>query len=103
MTLFKGLKNLKLDLDLPEALLGSCVLGLVGAGLGMLLLRLVKEGEPSERHRFSQVERVFRFFFILKNIGIEFFHTLFDFVFERFFDPFRGELIDAWLVERIGF
>lgn len=34
VTLFKGLKNLKLDFDLPEALLLAAGLGLVGAVLG---------------------------------------------------------------------
>ncbi|HIF99275.1 MAG TPA: inorganic phosphate transporter, partial [Myxococcales bacterium] len=34
VTLFKGLKNLKLDLDLPEALVASALLGLLGAGIG---------------------------------------------------------------------
>ena len=36
VTLFKGLKPLKLDLDLTEALIGSVILGLVGAGLGII-------------------------------------------------------------------
>ena len=34
VTMFKGLKPLKLDLDLTEAVIGSLILGLAGAGLG---------------------------------------------------------------------
>lgn len=74
VTLFKGLKNLKLDLDLPEAILGSCVLGLVGAVIGLLLLRRVKEGAPEAGQRFSQVERVFVVLQILTACAVAFAH-----------------------------
>jgi PiT family inorganic phosphate transporter len=74
VTLFKGLKNLKLDLNLPEALLGSAVFGLIGAGIGVLLLRLVKEGVADEGHRFSQVERVFVVLQILTACAVAFAH-----------------------------
>ena len=60
VTLFKGLKPLKLDLDLTEALIGSVILGFVGAGLGIILIRRVHLGAKDPSHRFSQVERIIR-------------------------------------------
>lgn len=74
VTLFKGLKNLKLDLDLPQALLGSVVLGLFGAVLGFLILRRVREGEEVPGRRFSQVERVFVVLQILTACAVAFAH-----------------------------
>jgi len=74
VTLFKGLANLSLDLDLPQALLGSCLLGLVGAGVGWFFLRRVKEGEPDRDHRFDQVERVFVVLQILTACAVAFAH-----------------------------
>jgi PiT family inorganic phosphate transporter len=68
------LKNLNLDLDLPQALLGACLLGLFGAGLGLLFLRRVKERAEDSRHRFSQVERVFVVLQILTACAVAFAH-----------------------------
>ncbi len=45
VTLFKGLKNLKLDFALPQAIGGSVLLGVVGLAIGYLILRNVDEGE----------------------------------------------------------
>ena len=74
VTLFKGLKNLKLDLDLPEALLGSALLGLVGAGFGAIVLRRVSAGEKDPDDRFSQTERVFVVLQILTACAVAFAH-----------------------------
>ena len=74
VTLFKGLKNLKLDLDLPEALGGSVVLGLVGMAFGYLVLRRVDAGEEIEGNRFGQVERVFVVLQILTACAVAFAH-----------------------------
>jgi PiT family inorganic phosphate transporter len=74
VTLFKGLKNLKLDLDLPEALLASAALGLVGAALGAVVLRRVGVGEAEPGRRFSQVERVFVVLQILTACAVAFAH-----------------------------
>ncbi len=74
VTLFKGLKNLKLDLDLPEALLGSALLGLVGLGVGTFFLRRVDAGAASEDHRFDQVERIFVVLQILTACAVAFAH-----------------------------
>ncbi len=73
VTLFKGLKNFNLDLDLPEAMLGSAALGLVGAAIGAFFLRRVREGEPN-RGRFSQVERIFVVLQILTACAVAFAH-----------------------------
>ena len=59
VTLFKGLKPLKLDLDLKEALLGSVALGLVGTAIGAFFIRRVQLGEEDPKHRFSRVEKIF--------------------------------------------
>ncbi|MCR9093986.1 MAG: inorganic phosphate transporter [bacterium] len=74
VTLFKGLKNLKLDLDLPEALGGSVVLGLVGMAFGYFVLRRVDAGEEVEGNRFGQVERVFVVLQILTACAVAFAH-----------------------------
>jgi PiT family inorganic phosphate transporter len=71
VTLFKGLK---LDLDLPEALLGSAALGVFGALIGTFFLRRVREGEPDRGQRFSQVERIFVVLQILTACAIAFAH-----------------------------
>jgi len=59
VTLFKGIKNLNLDLDLPQALVGSFALGLLGVAVGAFFLNRVSEGEAVPGRRFSGVERVF--------------------------------------------
>jgi PiT family inorganic phosphate transporter len=74
VTLFKGLKNLKLDLDLPEALAGSFLLGLVGMVIGWFFMRRVKEGPPTGERRFDPVERVFVVLQILTACAVAFAH-----------------------------
>lgn len=48
VTLFKGLKNLKLDLSLPEALLVASGVGLAASIVGSILIRRVRVGARSE-------------------------------------------------------
>lgn len=74
VTLFKGFKNLKLDLDLPQALAASVGLGLAGAAVGAVALRRVREGAPDRGHRFSRVERVFVVLQVLTACAIAFAH-----------------------------
>ncbi|MCP3985921.1 MAG: inorganic phosphate transporter [bacterium] len=74
VTLFKGLKNLSLDLDLPQAIGASAALGLVGMGFGALVLRRVKAGGEDTGSRFSQTERVFVVLQILTACAVAFAH-----------------------------
>ncbi len=74
LTLFKGLKNLKLDFDLPEALLLSIGLGLIGSGLGWLAIRRVRAGPGEADSRFRRVERVFVVLQILTACAVAFAH-----------------------------
>jgi inorganic phosphate transporter, PiT family len=74
VTLFKGLKNLNLDLNLPEAMLGSALLGLLGAVIGKFFIRRVGTGESDPDHRFDQVERVFVVLQILTACAVAFAH-----------------------------
>ena len=59
VVLFKGLKNLKLDFELPEALALSAGVGVVGALLGKLLLSRVEATGGEHANRFRDTERVF--------------------------------------------
>jgi len=74
VTMFKGLKPLKLDLDFTEALVGSVILGFVGAGLGTILIRRVQVGAKDPKHRFSRVEKIFVVLQILTACAIAFAH-----------------------------
>jgi PiT family inorganic phosphate transporter len=76
VTLFKGLKNLKLDYDLPTALGLSVVLGLVGMVFGMLVLRraAARAGGPGEDDHFRHVERVFVVLQIMTACAVAFAH-----------------------------
>jgi PiT family inorganic phosphate transporter len=76
VTLFKGLKNLKLDLDFSEALLASAALAGVGALIGWALLRRVRTDEPVEPggERFANVERIFAVLQIMTACAVAFAH-----------------------------
>jgi PiT family inorganic phosphate transporter len=74
LTLFKGLKNLKLDFDLPEALLLSTGLGLIGGALGWLAVRRLRADPAAENGRFRRVERVFVVLQILTACAVAFAH-----------------------------
>jgi len=74
VTLFKGLKPLKLDLSLTQSVIGSVALGFVGAGLGVFFIRRVDLGEEDPKHRFNRVERIFVVLQILTACAIAFAH-----------------------------
>jgi len=75
VTLFKGLKPLKLDLDLPHALLYSTLAGAVAAAVGRLVLMRIKPGpKASYRDRFLDVERVFSVLVIMTASSVAFAH-----------------------------
>jgi PiT family inorganic phosphate transporter len=75
VTLFKGLKHLKLDLELPEALMYSIGLGIIGALVGRFFVDRVKRAAPgSKETRFLGVERVFVVLQILTACALAFAH-----------------------------
>ncbi len=75
VTFFKGLKNLRLDFDLPEALLLSAGLGAVGAVVGRFFLQRVPSAPAGAAPvRFRGVERVFAVLQILTACAVAFAH-----------------------------
>jgi PiT family inorganic phosphate transporter len=74
VTLFKGLKNLNLDLALPAALLWSTAAGVVGALIGRVFLTRVKAIEADANDRYGGVERVFVVLQIMTACAVAFAH-----------------------------
>jgi len=77
VTLFKGLKNLKLDLDLPQAIAASIGVGLVGAVFGMIVIRRAvrRAGETADGgDAFRHVEQVFVVLQIMTACAVAFAH-----------------------------
>jgi len=75
VTLFKGLKPLKLDLDLPHALLYSTLAGLVAAVAGRFLMVRIKTGPKlTSGERFLDVERVFSILVVMTAASVAFAH-----------------------------
>ncbi|HIF92646.1 MAG TPA: inorganic phosphate transporter [Myxococcales bacterium] len=76
VTLFKGLKNLKLDLNLPQALGASVALGLVGAVIGFFLLRRASKRAlaAGDENSFKRVERIFVILQIMTACAVAFAH-----------------------------
>jgi PiT family inorganic phosphate transporter len=76
VTLFKGLKNLSLDLNLPQALAASVALGLVGAVIGFFLMRRASRqaAEAGDVKSFKRVERIFVILQIMTACAVAFAH-----------------------------
>ena len=76
VTLFKGLQNLNLDLDLPQAFAASLALGVVGAVFGKLVLRRAvrQAGGPTSGDHFRHVEKVFVVLQIMTACAVAFAH-----------------------------
>jgi PiT family inorganic phosphate transporter len=72
VTLFKGLKNYKLDYDLPQALALAALVGAVGALLGRVLLRRVHVAVGDRPLR--NVERVFAVLQVMTACAVAFAH-----------------------------
>jgi PiT family inorganic phosphate transporter len=75
VTLFKGLQPLKLDLDLPHALLYSTLAGVVVAIAGHFILVRIKPGQQVKNgNRFRDVERVFSVLVVMTASAVAFAH-----------------------------
>ncbi len=74
--LYKGLKNLKLDLSGGEALLGSACVGLAAAVVISIVLRRIWRGKDSFdlREQLVQVEKVFAVLVVITSCSVAFSH-----------------------------
>ncbi len=60
VTLFKGLKHLKLELTVPMSFLSALIFGLVIAFIGWILIQRVKVDPEADRdYHFASVEKIF--------------------------------------------
>lgn len=74
VTLFKGLKPMKLNFDLQESLMLSAAIGVVGAVIGKFFLVRVKDTSEGTQRRFTATERVFVVLQILTACAVAFAH-----------------------------
>jgi PiT family inorganic phosphate transporter len=75
VTLFKGLKHLNLNFDLPEALMLSLAVGTVGMIVGWIFVsRVHYERDATGSQRFVGVERVFSVLQIMTACAVAFAH-----------------------------
>jgi PiT family inorganic phosphate transporter len=73
VTFFKGLKNLHLDFDFPQALMLSAGVGVVGAGMGWIFLHRIENSDDQD-DRYRDVERVFAVLVVLTACAVAFAH-----------------------------
>ena len=60
VTMFKGLKHLKVDLSVPQSFGVAVIIGLITAGIGRYFIRRIEADREAERDfHFASVERVF--------------------------------------------
>ncbi len=75
VTLFKGLKHLKVDLSVPMSFLVATLIGLVIAAVGAALIRRVEvDSEADKTFHFASVERVFAPMIIFTACAMAFAH-----------------------------
>ncbi len=75
VTLFKGLKHLKVDLSVPMSFLVATLIGLVIAAVGAALIRRVEvDSEADKTCPFASVERVFAPMIIFTACAMAFAH-----------------------------
>ncbi len=75
VTLFKGLKHLKLDLSIPMSFLVAAIIGLIVAAIGWALISRVKVDEAADQeHHFASVEKVFVPMMLFTACGMAFAH-----------------------------
>ncbi|MBT8345333.1 MAG: inorganic phosphate transporter, partial [Desulfofustis sp.] len=60
VTMFKGLKHLKVDLSVPQSFTVAVIIGLITAGIGWYFIRRIEADPAADREfHFASVERVF--------------------------------------------
>ena len=75
VTLFKGLKPLKIDLSVPASFLIAAVLGVIIAGIGYVLIQRVKvDDEADKDFHYASVEKVFVPMMLFTACGMAFAH-----------------------------
>ena len=75
VTLFKGLKHLKLELTVPMSFLAATVVGVLVGGIGWMLINRVRvDDEADKDHHFASVEKVFVPMMIFTACGMAFAH-----------------------------
>ena len=75
VTLFKGLKHLKLELSVPMSFLAATVFGLIVAFIGWTLMRKIKLDPEADRdYHFASVEKLFAPMMIFSACSMAFAH-----------------------------
>jgi PiT family inorganic phosphate transporter len=60
VTMFKGLKHLKLELSVAESFLGAVLFGLIVAAIGWFMMRKIEVDKDADRdYHFASVEKIF--------------------------------------------
>ena len=75
VTMFKGLKHLKLELSAPMSFLFAVLIGLIVAGIGWVLISRVQIDEEADKDfHFASVEKVFVPMMLFTACGMAFAH-----------------------------
>ncbi len=75
VTMFKGLKHLKLELSIPMSFLVAALIGVIIAAIGWVLINRVKVDEEAEAdYHFASVEKVFVPMMLFTACGMAFAH-----------------------------
>ncbi|MFC1694587.1 inorganic phosphate transporter [Pseudomonadota bacterium] len=60
VTMFKGLKHLKLELSVTESFIGAVIFGLITAFIGWMMMRKIEVDKEADRdYHFASVEKIF--------------------------------------------
>jgi PiT family inorganic phosphate transporter len=60
VTMFKGLKHLKLELSVSQSFTGAVIFGLIVAAIGWLMMRNIEVDKEADRdYHFASVEKIF--------------------------------------------
>jgi PiT family inorganic phosphate transporter len=75
VTLFKGLKHLKLELSILESMIAATVIGLITAWIGkMMINRVVVDESADRKFHYASVEKVFTPLMVFTACGMAFAH-----------------------------